>query len=38
MTPREEMLLRVGTRRAQKQLDKAGFLPFGAVLASRDVQ
>jgi hypothetical protein len=41
MTPREEidLLLRVVTRLAQKQLEKAGFTPFGAVLgANRDVQ
>jgi hypothetical protein len=41
MTPREEidLLLRVVTRLAQKQLEKGGFIPFGAVPASnRDVQ
>ena len=41
MTPREEidLLLRVVTRLAQKQLGEVGFIPFGAVLGSnRDVQ
>ncbi len=41
MTPREEidLLLRVVTRLAQKQLEKGGFIPFGAVLgANREVQ
>jgi hypothetical protein len=41
MTPREEidLLLRVVTRLAQQQLEKGGFIPFGAVLGSnRDVQ
>ena len=41
MTPQEEidLLLRVVTRLAQQQLEKGGFIPFGAVLGSnRDVQ
>src|SRR5260370_27449314 len=41
MTPREEidLLLRVVTRLAQKQLGQVGFIPFVAVLGSnRDVQ
>ena len=41
MTPREEidLLLRVVTRLAQKQLEKGGFIPFGAVLgANREIQ
>lgn len=41
MTPREEMdlLVRVVSRIAQTQLEKGGFIPFGATLGSgRDVQ
>jgi len=41
MTPKEEkeLLLRVVTKLAGQQLEKGGFLPFGAALGSkRDVQ